>query len=302
MIELTRDHIAILSVLSAAIWAQGKLKVKHLTSHVCRKQLGAMASGDTVVASKLVITVSGGGLAKQGVYASWTPNDVEMLNGKPFIALCERDHMLKVYLGIKSNTGYFKYMGKKRNDAVDEILLQQLREIDEFAMELPPSARKNFAADATLPKTIFIKFGEGSDGVEVLTDVSPNKKVRVSLTAPNLNALRLFADEYMEHIYTPQKRHRAHKVTNPYDFIMFNVPRRQVSADVRDHEGKEDRHRYVVKGEWTQPNVNDAVEAVVAYVRDNHHALKDGEYVLASEHGLEMFEPKEDDSDASDDE
>jgi hypothetical protein len=72
-----------------------------------------MSSGNTNVACIVVYDVSGGSLDPR--FPIWRPRDVNMVDGRPFVALGERDHMLKGYLGVRNCHGFFLHIAKKRN-------------------------------------------------------------------------------------------------------------------------------------------------------------------------------------------
>ena len=78
-----------------------------------------------------------------------------VIEGMPFIPLGEKDYKLDAYLGIQLQGGDFKVLREKRNEAVDALFLEWLREIDEFATALSSNARKTLS-HVFLPTTIAI--------------------------------------------------------------------------------------------------------------------------------------------------
>jgi hypothetical protein len=253
-----------------------------------------MSSGNTNVACIVVYDVSGGSLDPR--FPIWRPRDVNMVDGRPFVALGERDHMLKGYLGVRNCHGFFLHLAKKRNDAVDELLLAKIREVDEFAMALPSSARKN--PPELNQKSIILAVGDDSS-IEVLIELVRHVKVSVLLTAPNLHALSEYAKDYAAHSPSPRKRARpkAPIVRCGQAFFKKNVSRKTVSAICRDSAGTAVRKILKVNGRWTQDSVDVVVDELTEYLRHVHHVEVDGEFVLASIHRLEMF--ADDDIDAT---
>ena len=245
-----------------------------------------MASGNTTVTCSVVYDVSGGGLDPR--FPIWRPRNVNMVDGMPFVALGERDHMLKGYLGVRNCHGFFLHLAKKRNDAVDELLLAKIREVDEFAMAVPFSARKN---PPELNQTsIMLAVGDDSC-IVVLIELLPSKKISVLLSAPNLHALREYAKDYAAEAASPQKRARnkAAKVRCCHAFVKTNVSRKTVSAKYRDSAGTTVSKTLKVNGSWTQDSVDAVVDELIEYMRHAHHVEVDGEFVLASAHQLDMF-------------
>ena len=101
---------------------------------------GQTMSGNTIVSSKVVYSISGGKL-KDG--ATWQPREVQLVEGRPFVAIGERDHMLKGYLGIRKSPGFFKMILEKRNEAVEKLILKIVNKTDEFAVAVPDAVRKD---------------------------------------------------------------------------------------------------------------------------------------------------------------
>jgi hypothetical protein len=245
-----------------------------------------MASGNTTVTCSVVYDVSGGGLDPR--FPIWRPRNVNMVDGMPFVALGERDHMLKGYLGVRNCHGFFLHLAKKRNDAVDELLLAKIREVDEFAMAVPFSARKN---PPELNQTsIMLAVGDDSC-IVVLIELLPSKKISVLLSAPNLHALSEYAKDYAAQAASPRKRARfkAPIVRCCQAFVKKNVNRKTVSAKCRDSAGTAVCKILKVNGRWTQDSVDAAVDELIEYMRHAHHVEVDGEFVLASVHQLDMF-------------
>jgi hypothetical protein len=251
-----------------------------------RTDCASMSSGNTNATCSVVYDVSGGDLDPR--FPIWRPRNVNMVDGRPFVALGERDHMLKGYLGVRNCHGFFLHLAKKRNYAVDELLLAKIREVDEFAMAVPFSARKN--PPEINQKSIILAVGDDSS-IEVLIELIPAKKVSVLLTAPNLHALSEYAKDYAAQAASPRKRARfkAPIVCCGQAFVKKNVGRKTVSAICRDSAGTAVRKILKVNGRWTQDSVDVVVDELTEYLRHAHHVEVNGEMVLASVHHLEMF-------------
>jgi hypothetical protein len=245
-----------------------------------------MSSGNTTVTCSVVYDVAGGDLGSR--FPIWRPRNVNMVDGRPFVALGERDHMLKGYLGVRNCHGFFLHLARKRNDAVDELLLVKIREVDEFAMAVSASARKN--PPELGQKSIILAVGDDSS-IEVLIELIPTKKVSVLVAAPNLHALCEYAKDYAAQDAPPRKnaRFKAPIVRCEPKFVKKNVSRKTVSALCRDCEGSTVRKILKVNGRWTQDSVDVVVDELTEYLREAHHVEVNGVMVLASVHHLEMF-------------
>jgi hypothetical protein len=245
-----------------------------------------MSSGNTTVTCSVVYDVSGGDLDPR--FPVWRPRNVNMVDGRPFVALGERDHMLKGYLGVRNCHGFFLHLAKKRNDAVDKLLLTKIREVDEFAMAVSASARKN--PPELTQKSIILAVSDDRN-IEVLIELIPTKNVCVLVTAPNLHALSEYAKDYATTAPSPRRRARfkAPRVRCGQAFVKKNVGRKTVSAICRDSAGSAVRKILKVNGRWTQDSVDVVVDELTEYLRHAHHVEVHGEMVLASVHHLEMF-------------
>ena len=126
-----------------------------------------------------------------------------------------------------------------------------------------------------------------SGNIEVIVDANEKKSVGLLLNAPNLNALLIWADHFKE-TQPPLKRQRTRTVKIKANFVKSNVSRRKLSVLVVDSSGRESRKTVKVTP-WTQGLVDEAVEQLTEHLREHHHAEQDGEWVLASECGLDMF-------------
>ena len=237
-----------------------------------------MASGDTVVSSKTVHEIRGGNLGNR----IWTPSEIRVIDGMPFLMLGEKEYMLKVYLGLRNCHGFFKELIKKRNDAVDQLILAKLRETDDFVVAVTPKSRKETHLEQKI-MTLAISSGN----IEVIVDANEKKSVGLLLNAPNLNALLIWADHFKE-AQPPPKRQRTRTVKVKANFVKSNVYRKKLSVLVVDSEGHRS-YKTVKVTPWTQGLVDEAVEQLTEHLREHHHAEQDGEWVLASECGLDMF-------------
>lgn len=126
-----------------------------------------------------------------------------------------------------------------------------------------------------------------SGNIEVIVDVNEKKSVGLLLNAPNLNALLIGANNFKE-AQPPRKRQRKDCVKVNAKFVVRNVNRRTLSVQVVDSSGRQSR-KVVKVTDWTQGLVDEAVEQLTEHLREHHHAEQDGEWVLASECGLDMF-------------
>ena len=87
-----------------------------------------MSSATTKVTQRLVVE---GGSLREGQY--WSPREVKVFNGDAYIALSATDRELVKFIGVGAGRGhplayneYFVWLRNKRNQAVDDALLNYL--------------------------------------------------------------------------------------------------------------------------------------------------------------------------------
>ena len=170
----------------------------------------------------------------------------------------------------------------KRNDAVNELILTKLRETDDFVVAVTPASRK-----ATMLEQRIMTIVVSTGNIVVLVETNEKTSVGLLISAPNLNALSLWACQFKEAIL-PVKRPRTPSVKVNAHFVLSNVTRRTLSVKVVGDTGQKSR-RVVTVSEWTQGLVDEAVEELTEHLRNHHHVQQDDEWLLAGEHRLGIF-------------
>ena len=243
------------------------------------------STNETVVVQKVVYEISGGNLGINGGLGPWKPRDTEMIDGRAFVILNERDYMLSVYLGISHCSGFYVHLRSVRNAEVDKLILARIREDDAFAIAVPAAVRRN---PPDLGVTTFPLTLDGCGQIELVLEMNPRKKVMMHLSKDNLMVLNAYAKCYM--CDYSRKRKRAPSVVVDHKFVTKNLFRKTVSADCRYSHGETVGHVIRVRGEWNQESVDIAVEELIDHLKNNHYAEDAmGDMVLASDYKLDIF-------------
>ena len=261
------------------------------------------------------VTVVRGGSLKEG--GGWRPINVIHDHGDKFIPLhCGNISCLASYIGfgdidkdqaVEKCRMYIERLRQMRNAQQNlDTLAYIQKELDPMCQAL---TKKNKAAVDVqmLPRTVSVHLprcewdGESMDDttVEFTREKVNTKYPTVSLTEESLNAVRMYGLSAYYELNSSVKRKAPDLdgIETGFPWVKKQRTRERIWAEYRTDTGARGVKSSLARP-WGQESVDAAVENLVDFLRDHHYAQRDGEWVLASAHGLGIFNGLEDDDEA----
>ena len=284
-------------------------RLEHATCVQCLFLCSAMLVPADAAATLHAVSISTRTTVQGGaVRSSWVPREISSCDGVQFVALFKNEYSLDLFLrdpqravGSPIDAGFLEHMRTLRNRAVDGALFDYFRERDPMCAKLPFNARNKVNA-ADLPDSVEVKFPAmqyrnivtPASSIAVRLDLAPHSVVRVELSEASLTCVRAAALSYMESaLHRDTKRRRrsgAERCSTGFDFIHADYRRKQLWVKHTTSEGLEKRHSVTCDPIDDENCKDNAVTELWEFLKHNHYARLDEAYVLASEHGLDMFD------------